>query len=294
MPSLVFVEPTKQQRRPLRERCNVPGSVWIDRKPRSMKEKLQAKTSSSSAGNTPLFNSRPRQQLPPPPLPVLSPTKIEEVPPVTKDAQGVRQFIPYLHFFSPSSPHELPVGNWTHMIRILPASEAHLSGTVKLIDTAAGGGVQGLNIYTPAARSENKLPISSHHLLVARDFLALALPYYAQGHPPPYSPTSTSSRSSSYSDTPLSSVETSSKSGPPQAFQTDAVRVLLVGAPRAILAIAVTYVAYASGLGIEHVMRCVLEEDADPDMCELLGEDARMGLGDAEMRVLNRVVKKGM
>jgi hypothetical protein len=72
------------------------------------------------------------------------------------------------------------------------------------------------------------------------------------------------------------------------------VRVLILGPPRAVLAIALMYVAYASGCTVAHVMRGVLEDDEDLEWCRLLGKDGDMGLSYKEMRMLETVAIQEM
>ncbi|KAJ7621848.1 hypothetical protein B0H17DRAFT_1340567 [Mycena rosella] len=267
-------------RQPLRDRCNVFLRVCTDRLPASTKSKLRANLM-SSAGNTPLFS--PTRPTPltssPPPLPVSTPFSLDEY--FAETEEGPRQFIPYLYLSSPPSPGALPAGRWTHAIRILPASEGHFAGSTGVTEN---GSTHILDLYVsplPSRASGSGLPLSKRHLLVARDFLALALPYYACAHP------AEDDDEALYSPDPLGVP-------PPTQCRTDAVRVLLMGPPRAVLAMATAYIAYASGSTVAHVMCCVVEDAEDPESCAVLGADARMGLGDAELRALESLVKKEM
>ncbi|KAJ7454535.1 hypothetical protein B0H11DRAFT_260129 [Mycena galericulata] len=271
-------------RQSLRDRCNILLRVSTDRKPSSTKSKLPPNLT-SSAGNTPPYLPpalpNPRA-ISPPPLPSGPMETLEDLP---SNEDAAREFIPYLYLFSPSSPdtQALPAGSWTHIIYVLPASPEHPVGTKFVTDGATNGGTQLLDLYIAPAPLENTsaLPLSTRHLLVARDFLALALPYYGCAHP-------TDDETALDSPTPLEALDPP----PAQHCRTDAVRVLLCGPPRAVLVIAVAYIAYASGCTVAHVMRCVVDEDEDAESCALLGPDAQMGLGSREMRVLERVVKK--
>jgi hypothetical protein len=159
---------------------------------------------------------------------------------------------------------------------------------VKLISGVHGGGGHGLNLYCSASQATN-LPLSAKHLLLARDFLGLALPYYASAHPAVPSPAS--SRSSSAVSPPVDDFTAPSRT---EASQADVVQALVVGEPRAALAIALTYVAYASDSPVAHVMRCVLEEEEDEEWCRLLGPDGQMGLGSGEREVMDRIAMKGI
>ncbi|KAF8142703.1 hypothetical protein K438DRAFT_1994704 [Mycena galopus ATCC 62051] len=284
-------------RQPLRDRCNVYLRVCTDNVPTSMKSKLPANLV-SSAGNTPPATSIAEDRLSrmksPPPLPtgIRSPYVIVDTP---SDEIRPRQFIPYLYLSSESPPSPsaaLPQGNWTHAIRILPASKDHPAGSTSITGTA--GSPQVLELYVPAvAPNSRSLPLHKRHILVARDFLALALPYYASAHPVDDSPDSEFLESDS--EPFLLSSASSQRAPPPtQRCRTDAVRVLLMGPARAILAVAFTYIAYASECTVAHVMRCVVEEGEDQESCELLGADAQMGLRAREMQVLELLAQKGL
>ncbi|KAJ6516576.1 hypothetical protein C8R47DRAFT_1087750 [Mycena vitilis] len=269
-------------RQPLRDRCNVFLRVSTDRMPTSTKSKLPANLS-SSAGNTPptIPADRRSRMSPPPPLP-LSPFILVDLP---EEETAPRQFIPYVYLSSPSSPTTLPAGDWTHAIRVLPASKEHRAGSTSLTEATAGS-TQILNLYMPANGSKNStgLPLPRRHILVARDFLALALPYYSSAHP---------AEDFTGPDSPLA-LDPCLFPPPAQRCRTDAVRVLLVGPPRALLAIAVTYIAYASECPVAHVMHCVVDEAEDTESCEVLGEDAKMGLGAQDMQILEDLAKKGL
>ncbi|KAJ7189135.1 hypothetical protein C8R46DRAFT_1206227 [Mycena filopes] len=293
------------QRQPLRDRCNVFLRVSTDRKhmATSTKSKLPPNLV-SSAGNTPppvvgtsqrrMSQMQMTMATPAPPLPIVSPSVLDTYTGTPTEPGLVRQFIPHLYLSSPpGGPDVIPAGKWTHVLRILPASKAHSAGTSTITDVPAGSGPAGTQILdlhvgrssaktaTTDSEKENSanggglpLPLRKLHLLLARDFLALALPYYASAHP----------------------VETflPSPAAPVCDFPTDAVRVLLVGPPRALLAIALTYIAYASESTVAHVMRCVVEEGEDGEACALLGPDANMGLAKADLDVLERVAHKGL
>jgi hypothetical protein len=232
----------------------------------------------------------------PPPIPPLSPYVLVNFP---EDENAPRQFIPYLYIASPPSPSPtahnhnhntptLPAGNWTHAIRILPASKEHRAGSTSLTEVAPGSPqTQILTLYArsesvPPPTGNSALPLQRRHLLVARDFLALALPYYACAHP---------SEDAAHPDSPI---DPYFSPPPAQRCRTDAVRVLLLGPPRAVLAIALTYIAYASESSVAHVMRCVVDEGEDVEACAVLGEDARMGLGEREMRVLEGLAENAL
>ncbi|KAJ7358311.1 hypothetical protein DFH08DRAFT_1043233 [Mycena albidolilacea] len=280
-------------RQPLRARCNVVLRVCTDSTPSSTKSKLPPNLV-SSAGNTPPVRALPEDVAPPPlHLPSLSPYVLVDT--FTDEAES-RQFIPYLYLASVSSPclslsqKKLPRGSWTHAIRVLPASAAHPAGSTRI--TAPGtAGAQILDLYTLPGPPHSKapaLPLHRRHILVARDFLALALPYYSCGHPPPASDLELDVADSQLDGWDLDAPP------PGQRCRTDAVRVLLLGPPRAILAVAFTYIAYAAECCVAEVMRCVVDEGEDQEACAVLGEDARMGLGKGEMRVLDRLAKKEM
>ncbi|KAJ7719992.1 hypothetical protein DFH07DRAFT_858996 [Mycena maculata] len=282
--TLLFLS-TMPFRQPLRDRCNTLLRVCTDLKPSSTKSKLRPNLT-SSAGNTPPPSvPRPRESSPPP-LPTGPMQTLEDLP-ANEDIATALEFVPYLHLFSPSSPSTLPPGRWTHAVRLLPATEEHSVGST--IVTACGH-TQFLNLYMPLAAPQNDtiLPINTRHLLIARDFLALALPYYASAHP---------FEDETASPTPLDALSPP----PPQACRMDAVRVVLCGPQRAVLTIALAYLAYASGFTVSYVMRCVSEtqeegegkdEDDNPAWGALLGPDGQMGLGAREIRILDRLAKK--
>ncbi|KAJ7720002.1 hypothetical protein DFH07DRAFT_859019 [Mycena maculata] len=233
---------------------------------------------------------------------------IEEVPRTPLDARGPRQFIPYLYLFSPPTPGSTLAGNWTHTLRLLPSSRTRPAGTTDLVSSRTGGS-RGLDLYISGAAFQDAgaLHLSAEHLLLARDFLALALPYYASAHPTAYFPSPFAAYHSSSSSSPLSSSETLTPishcalegMGPmvPPAVQqsrADPVRVLILGPPRVVLAIGLTYIAYASGCGVAHAMRGVLEGDGDAEWCRLLGDDGEMGLDAKDMKMLERVAVQEM
>ncbi|KAJ7203807.1 hypothetical protein GGX14DRAFT_461235 [Mycena pura] len=253
-------------RLPLRDRCNTVLRVSTTREPTSTKSKLPA-TLVSCAGNTPPTASArhsPRFRMSPPPVPSVGPHPLEDIP--ENGPGGPRQFIPYVFLFSPSSPHQaIPPGGWTHILRILPASAKNPSGTMQVVKPAAGT-AQTVRLYTPAQRADNVLPLSTCRILAARDFLALALPYQAAMDAEP----------------------------PVQPCRADAVRVLLVGPLRALLTVALTYIAFAARCTVVHVMRSVVEEGEDTQACEMLGANARMGLGEREIRCLEWLAREGL
>ncbi|KAJ6493168.1 hypothetical protein C8R45DRAFT_1095682 [Mycena sanguinolenta] len=287
-------------RQPLRDRCNVYLRVCTDRAPTSTKSKLPPHLV-SSAGNTPPAPLEARRPLVASLPPLLAP--VLDSPYVFVDAEEAapRQFIPYLYLSStassasPAESTQLPRGNWTHAIRILPESEEHPAGSTSINTnsasaTAASSSPQILDLYTLAVQPSGRaLPLTKRHILVARDFLALALPYYASAHP-------TDDDSESDADSEPFLLSSSSSFGPPptQRCRADPVRVLLMGPPRAILVVALTYIAYASECSVAHVMRCVVEEREDEESCELLGKDARMGLRNSQLEVLEQLAKKGL
>ncbi|KAJ7093853.1 hypothetical protein B0H15DRAFT_947190 [Mycena belliarum] len=273
---------------PLRDRCNIILRVCTDRIPTSTKSKLRA-TLQSSAGNTPPYLSPTRPRSPPeylPPLPASSSILGDFLTEFLDDepSAGPRQFIPYLDMFSPPSPsaHTLPPGRWTHAIRVLPASEVHPTGTTHVTDAPSSQGTYTLDLYT-GPRARGVLPLTRRQLLVARDFLALALPYYGAANPPASPASSDSSLGADFDDL---------APPPPQACRADVVRVLLLGPARALLAMAVAYIAHASGCTAGHVMRCIVDEAEDPEWCAVLGPDARMGLRDKALHALEIVATK--
>ncbi|KAJ6592857.1 hypothetical protein B0H19DRAFT_1245670 [Mycena capillaripes] len=245
---------------PLRERCNVPMRVCTDRK------------SSHTKDNT-LSHPRSEKSVPRP--------------------HGTRQFVPYLYLFSPPvAGAPPPPGNWTHTLRLLPPSKTRPTGRNDL----AGPHTLNLHIPTAAFRGGARgLHLSTQHLLLARDFLALALPYYASAHPSAYSPPHgcrwpASSLYSPDSDaTPITNAPLEGLSG-----MADPVRVLVLGPARLVLAVSLVYVAYAGGCSVAQVMRGVLEGDGDAEWCRLIGERGDMGLTREEMRMLEQVAMNDM
>ncbi|KAF7362613.1 hypothetical protein MVEN_00610100 [Mycena venus] len=286
------------RRQPLRDRCNVPTPVRTGRK--------RANASSHACSYVaPSLNDRCRGDLPT--------SLIEEVPRTPHDPHGPRQFVPYLYLFSPPlAGAPPPPGNWTHTLRLLPPSKSRPKGSNDLVISGTGD-PRGLNLHLPTAAFKkthtHALHIATRQLLLARDFLALALPYYASAHPPETplhslggcgagSPASspwsdTDSDCTPITHTPLEGLAGMMPRVPPRS-QADPVRVLVLGPPRLVLAIALLYLVYASGCSIAQVMRGVLEGDGDTEWCRLIAEDGRMGLSEEDMELLERVAMKDM
>ncbi|KAF8142705.1 hypothetical protein K438DRAFT_1877561 [Mycena galopus ATCC 62051] len=230
---------------------------------------------------------------------------------IPHDSHAPRQFIPYLYLFShplPGAP--LPPGTWTHTLRLLPATKSRPAGSTDIVGT---GGVRGLDLYLPPAvfkAHSRPLPLhqstNQQQLLLARDFLALALPYYASAHPPE-TPLDSSggcgwpSSSSAYAPITHAPLQGGLGFGGmmsgmmtpqvPRNSQADPVRVLVLGPPRLVLAIGLLYLAYASGCTMKQVMRGVLEGDADRDAewRKMIAEDGQLGLGKEDMKMLERL-----
>ncbi|KAJ7637187.1 hypothetical protein FB45DRAFT_908507 [Roridomyces roridus] len=202
---------------------------------------------------------------------------LEDLPSPDQDTT-IREFIPYLHLHSsstlPADASVLPAlphtESWTHAVRILPASPEHPPNSQRVTQATSSRGrqLQILDLYVPApAQNATVVPLCGRHILVARDFLALALPYY---HP----------RANQLD------------LDPQPAARTDPVRVILSGPPRVVLTIALAYIAYAAGSSVAHVMRCVVDEAEDAEACALLGPDGTMGLAERELSILERLVKR--
>ncbi|KAJ7648110.1 hypothetical protein FB45DRAFT_895267 [Roridomyces roridus] len=232
------------------------------------------------------------------------------------------EFIPYLYFSPTPNPRPsatLPAGAWTHTLRLLPCTKSRPAGCSDL----STGDVhrRGLDLYLPSAAFKGSstgdlASLTRNQLLIARDFLALALPYYASAHPSEHfsigwpsqdssASSSSSSGSSSSRSSLLSSRSSSSSFSPmtpesfssfgmglgglctgmaaqqttglpaPATLQADAVRVILQGPARLLLAIGVTYIAYASGCEVKQVVRGVLEEGSE--WGALLAEEGNLG-----------------
>ncbi|KAJ7496366.1 hypothetical protein FB451DRAFT_1162533 [Mycena latifolia] len=64
-----------------------------------------------------------------------------------------------------------------------------------------------------------------------------------------------------------------------------------MGPPRAVLAFATEYIAYAAGYTVVHAMHCV-RRCGGPRVGCCVGTDARIGLGDKELRAFERVAKR--
>ncbi|KAJ7026863.1 hypothetical protein C8F04DRAFT_1123946 [Mycena alexandri] len=293
-------------RQPLRERCAVPTQVCTDRR------KLD-NYSVQKRGDTTVKSHVKRR---------LSMFGIDEVPRTPRDPHGPRQFLPYLYLFSPPAPGAPPPpGNWTHTIRLLPPSKTRAVGCTDLVTSPRAG--LDLRIPPAALKSDEAgLHITTGHLTLARDFLALALPYYASAHPGAISPglagcgwptsTSTSTSTSTYTSTsgqwsgtatavdwtpightPLEGLGNMMPQVSPLS-QADPVRVLVLGPPRLVLAITLVYIAFASGRSVAEVTRSVLEGDVDPEWCSLIGDDGDLGLGQKGMKVLERAALNDM
>ncbi|CAK5266698.1 unnamed protein product [Mycena citricolor] len=281
----------------LRERCTVSLRVCTDVDPCATRSKLTADLV-STAGRTPpaspMCVALNRRSCVPPPLPP-PPRATESGPSAsesTSSGPSARQFIPHLHTLCAfDQPHAfatdsaaLPAGNWTHAVRILRASKAHLPGSLRISDL---GPAQVLDLFErprniDARARDGGLPLRREHLLLARDFLALALPYYS----------TTVSLSDDGDDVDLGDAYPFEQLGLPPVYEsrTDPVRVLLAGPVRAVLAIALVYTAYASGRKLRYVMDCVGDEGDDADVCAVLGPDSRMGLTDQALDELQAIV----
>ncbi|KAK7057885.1 hypothetical protein R3P38DRAFT_1189027 [Favolaschia claudopus] len=279
---------------PLRDRCNVPTPVCTDtKKDGTLRSTKQASPHVNASSYHP-------------------PTScdIEEVPRTPHDPYAPRQFVPYLYLSSPSHFNsQPPTGSWTHTLRLLPSSKTHPAGTVQS-SSAAGPGSLTLDLRLPAdafKATSRVLHLTKDQLLLARDFLALALPYYASAHPPE-TPLTSSTGSGGWS--PWSHARPSFPHAlglglPPSGFemqqtkhlpsiprlsQADPVRVMVSGPPRLTLVIALLYIAYASGCSIAQVTRGVLEGDGDAEWRRLIAEDGgRLGLGRQDLGLLEQV-----
>ncbi|KAJ7621851.1 hypothetical protein B0H17DRAFT_1112646 [Mycena rosella] len=268
----------------LRDRCNVPNRIWDHRSKLAMTRSNRDDDASSYAYCAPAPKSRSKRSPPPLALAVAQATC----------TPNPRQFIPYLFLCPPRGTSVLPGGPWTHTLRLLPPSKTRPAGASIL-------SARALDLHLPSAAfaDERALHLSEAHLLLARDFLALALPYYASAHPDACfefgSPWISSWPSSSASPTPITHEPLQGLTGAPHVLppsQADPVRVLVIGPPRAALVISLTYLACASGCSVAQAMSGVREGDADAEWCRLLGKDGQMGLGRTEMTMLERVAMK--
>ncbi|KAJ7834993.1 hypothetical protein B0H14DRAFT_2797410 [Mycena olivaceomarginata] len=232
---------------------------------------------------------------------------IQEVHRIPQDSHAPRQFIPYLYLFSPPSLSPgapPPPGNWTHTIRLLPPSKTRPAGGIDLVSSGVSGSRLDLHLPTAAFKTTRQLHLSPEQLLLARDFLALALPYYASAHPsdiPLHSSTSSSYgggwSASSPAYTPITHAPLDSFGMTPQVpqlSQADPVRVLVLGPTRLVLAIGLLYLAYASGCRVTQVMRGVLEGDGDAEWCRMIAKDGQMGLSAEDLKSLERVAMNDM
>ncbi|KAJ7237546.1 hypothetical protein B0H12DRAFT_1138710 [Mycena haematopus] len=219
-----------------------------------------------------------------------------------------RQFVPYLYIHSPPLPGAPPPpGNWTHTLRLLPQTKTRPPGSTDIVGNDFSG-PRGLDLHLPVAafKQFRSLHLSEDQLLVARDFLALALPYYASAHPPE-SPRHFSGSNGWPASSPWSAPYTPITHAPleglagmtpqvPPNSQADPVRVLVLGPSRLVLAIGLLYLAYASGCSVKQVMRGVIEDDTDRDSKwrRLIAEDGRLGLSREDMKMLERVALNDM
>ncbi|KAJ7073062.1 hypothetical protein C8F01DRAFT_268637, partial [Mycena amicta] len=254
-----YLMPPSQQ--PLRERCNVGLRVNTDRK-RMRSRKTQLPTTVA------LFSAVPQS---------------EKIPLALAGNSTARQFIPHLFIHSQSAPPmTLPLGDWTHILRVLPASLHHPAGSLDIPRSNLGrksGDPQIITLYIIPDHENAALPLGRRHLMAARDFLALALPYQAAAR--------------------ASAVDAELHQGPDDEdlppfephISADPVRVLLTGPSRVLLIIALTYIAFAARCTVKHVMQAVVDEDEDAEACELLGPDATMGLGKSDMQWLEYFAK---
>ncbi|KAJ7073042.1 hypothetical protein C8F01DRAFT_268507 [Mycena amicta] len=223
---------------------------------------------------------------------------IQEVPRTNPNAP--KELIPYLYLASTTPSTLLPTAvdrPWTHVVRLLPSTKAHPVGSAELIPPSKAG-PHILDIRVPAEafvcavgmktrtrrkqetrETEKRKPLHEYppaqSLLVARDFLALALPYYASAHPLPspsfasasaacggWPMSSTGGWTPTTSDSDSDSGSSSSSSTISSPIQADPVAVLLLGPPQLTLALALVYIAYASGQAVRVVVRGILESEA--------------------------------
>ncbi|KAF7288318.1 hypothetical protein HMN09_01406300 [Mycena chlorophos] len=281
------------QQPPLRERCITPPRLAIDTK----------HLPSSLAGS-----------------------QIHEIPRSPPcDPLAARELIPYLHLapYALKSDATLPPcpekhNRWTHMVRLLPATKSAPAGSAELHPPKRQGQPHLLEVRVPAeafnaafergqrTALQDYLPAQS--VLIVRDFLALALPYYAAAHPLPTPtesgvgagwPSSASavpSLSHSDSDSDSSDSDTSS----PLSFQApstprpvspsaDPVNVLLLGPTQLTLSLSLVYISYASGTLVRDVMRGILESSAREAAwaARIIAQGAdRMGMSEEELEFL--------
>ncbi|KAJ6556589.1 hypothetical protein DFH09DRAFT_1491183 [Mycena vulgaris] len=221
---------------------------------------------------------------------------LEDAPSYTSSTTTPRQLVPYLYLFSPRDGDATPTpGPWTHTLRLLPPSKTRPAGSAQSQSHTHAG--HRLDLYLPGAAftraGARELHVSETHLLLARDFLGLALPYQpgaaSAGHcaPSPFlgdgSPLFTAgSYAPPHGLAPLLSVPPSMLPHSQSQF-ADPVRVLVVGPPRAALAIGLTYLAYAAGCAVAQVLDSVVE-----------GGEIEMALGRVDMAMLERVAMTEM
>nr|GAT49536.1 predicted protein [Mycena chlorophos] len=235
----------------------------------------------------------------------LAGSQIHEIPRSPPcDPFAARELIPYLHLapYALKSDATLPPcpgknNRWTHIVRLLPATKSAPTGSAELHPPKRQGQPHLLEDYLPA-----------QGVLIVRDFLSLALPYYAAAHPLP-TPTESGvgagwpslasavpSLSHSDSDSDSSDSDTSS----PVSFQApstprpvspsaDPVNVLLLGPTQLALSLSLVYISYASGTLIRDVMRGILESSAREAAwaARIIGQGAdRMGMSEEELEFL--------
>nr|GAT43079.1 predicted protein [Mycena chlorophos] len=120
--------------------------------------------------------------------------------------------------------------------------------------------------------------------MAARDFLALALPYQAAAR-------ANADADAAYDmdEDDLTCLNFPGLSDPPSPnpdVAIDPARVLLIGPPRILLVLAVTYLGFAARCSVRKVMQAIVEEQDDAEACALLGPNATMGLRKREIDAL--------
>jgi len=251
-------------RKPLRERCNVQLNVFTEI---STEQYYDGQVYDDDVFSR-VKRRRPVPDVRVPFNGVVAGKKSPFIPrlhPVTvstaRRLQALHELLPYL-FISFHTGNQLPaeiIANdgttFTHIIKITHATATRKAGTVD-IKRDAKRGLFSLALVVPTSSSSshrrgrrrvkstkgerNTTVLTEYQLLVARDFLSLALPYFSEMRP------------------------NDDITGPvPSA---DQVRVLVTapagdGAAADIMSVVVCYIAFVSGESAQFVLECIEKEE---------------------------------
>jgi hypothetical protein len=272
-------------RLPLRERCNVALSVFTTISTCSAIESFDTPDYSRRHGR------KRRKGLKhdtaegvPHATGIVKVSRIPQGQPLRNDhcLKSLHELIPYLFLaFSEGNTKSLntpTASEFTHIVCITRPNSGNKAGRTELqYDSKCD--VHTLDFTVPLstpkrgrrqARGKGKerdgTLLTKYQLLAARDFLSLALPYYSQAHPIDQDPTTSA----------------------------DIVRLLITapsgeGGAVDIMAVAVCYLAFASGESVETVLKYINQEEVVGDVWKDV-----IGLGEGGVRFVEKVAMMGM